>query len=128
MLVGASGRIFVVGDDDQSIYGWRGARIEHIQQAQNDFPGTKVIKLEQNYRSTGTILEAANALISNNPSRLGKELWTDGKKGDPITLYSAFNEIVSPFCHQSNIEVCPGRGSSSGNCDPLPFQCTVTCF
>ncbi len=93
MLVGASGRIFVVGDDDQSIYGWRGARIEHIQQAQNDFPETKVIKLEQNYRSTSTILEAANALISNNPSRLGKELWTDGKKGDPITLYSAFNEI-----------------------------------
>ncbi|NOX42587.1 MAG: DNA helicase II [Gammaproteobacteria bacterium] len=93
MLVGTSGRIFVVGDDDQSIYGWRGARIEHIQKIQNDFPETGVVKLEQNYRSTGVILEAANALISVNTGRLGKNLWTDGKKGDPISLFSAFNEI-----------------------------------
>ena len=93
MLVGATGRIFIVGDDDQSIYGWRGAKIENLQKAQKDFPDTTVIKLEQNYRSTGTILEAANTLIAENSGRMGKNLWTDGKQGDPIRLYSAFNEI-----------------------------------
>ncbi|WP_197472935.1 3'-5' exonuclease, partial [Oleiphilus sp. HI0123] len=84
--------IMVVGDDDQSIYGWRGAKIENIQQFQNDFAQPLVIKLEQNYRSTCTILNAANALISNNSGRLGKELWTDGSEGEPIDLYAAFNE------------------------------------
>ncbi|TLX76748.1 DNA helicase II [Pseudomonas nicosulfuronedens] len=84
--------LMVVGDDDQSIYGWRGAKIENIQQFGDDFAGTEDIRLEQNYRSTGTILKAANALIANNSGRLGKELWTDGVDGDPITLYSGFNE------------------------------------
>ncbi|MDL2425296.1 UvrD-helicase domain-containing protein, partial [Pseudomonas sp. BAgro211] len=77
--------LMVVGDDDQSIYGWRGAKIENIQQFGDDFAGTEDIRLEQNYRSTGTILKAANALIANNSGRLGKELWTDGVDGDPIT-------------------------------------------
>ncbi|WP_269618913.1 DNA helicase II [Zhongshania sp. BJYM1] len=81
-----------VGDDDQSIYGWRGARIENIQQFSKDIPNTQVVRLEQNYRSTGTILKAANALIANNSQRLGKELWTKGEDGDKIALFAAFNE------------------------------------
>ncbi|MEQ6885785.1 DNA helicase II [Salicola sp. Rm-C-2C1-2] len=82
----------IVGDDDQSIYGWRGARIENIQQFQQDFGGSRMVRLEQNYRSTQTILEAANAVIANNQGRLGKDLWTDGETGEPIDLYAAFNE------------------------------------
>ena len=82
----------VVGDDDQSIYGWRGAKIENIQQYQRDFPNARMVRLEQNYRSTQMILKAANSVIANNQGRLGKELWTDGPDGDPISLYAAFNE------------------------------------
>jgi DNA helicase-2/ATP-dependent DNA helicase PcrA len=93
MLAGERGNVFVVGDDDQSIYGWRGARIENIHRFQQDFPGTRVIRLEQNYRSTGTILSAANALIAHNQARLGKDLWTSGEQGEHITLYAAFNEM-----------------------------------
>lgn len=89
---GDGGVPFVVGDDDQSIYRWRGAKVENLRQVQRDFPGTKLLKLEQNYRSTGTILAAANALIANNSGRLGKELWTSGERGEPIRLYAAFNE------------------------------------
>ena len=81
-----------VGDDDQSIYGWRGARIENIQQFSKDIPNTQIVRLEQNYRSTGTILKAANALIANNSQRMGKELWTKGEDGDKIALFAAFNE------------------------------------
>ena len=92
LMAGTSTPAFVVGDDDQSIYGWRGARIENIQHFERDFGGAKVIKLEQNYRSTGTILKAANALIDNNQGRLGKDLWTESADGDPIMLYSAYNE------------------------------------
>ncbi len=85
--------VVVVGDDDQSIYGWRGARIENIQSFQQHFPGTEVVRLEQNYRSTGTILKAANAVIARNTGRLGKNLWTEAKDGEPISLYAAFNEV-----------------------------------
>ena len=85
--------IFVVGDDDQSIYAWRGARIENILQFEKDFPGTTVFRLEQNYRSTSTILDAANAVIDHNRGRLGKNLWTQGDPGEPVHLYAAFNEI-----------------------------------
>ncbi len=92
LLAGKHGIPFVVGDDDQSIYRWRGARVEHIHRFQKDFPGTTVVKLEQNYRSTGTILNAANAVIENNSSRLGKKLWTDGADGEPIRIYAAYNE------------------------------------
>lgn len=92
LLAGSQGVPFVVGDDDQSIYRWRGARVEHIHRFQKDFPGTQVVKLEQNYRSTATILNAANAVIANNSSRMGKNLWTDGSEGEAIKLYSAYNE------------------------------------
>ncbi len=92
LMAGADTPVFVVGDDDQSIYGWRGARIENIHHFERDFVNTRVIRLEQNYRSTGTILKAANALIENNHSRLGKELWTQSDDGEPIMFYSAYNE------------------------------------
>jgi len=85
--------LFVVGDDDQSIYGWRGAKVENILRFEQEFPDTKTVRLEQNYRSTGNILNAANAVIANNEGRLGKQLWTDGTDGEAITLYSAANEI-----------------------------------
>jgi DNA helicase-2/ATP-dependent DNA helicase PcrA len=93
LLAGDSGRMFAVGDDDQSIYSWRGARIENMQHFERDFPGTRVVRLEQNYRSTGTILDAANALIAHNFGRLGKHLWTEGREGERIRLYAAFNEL-----------------------------------
>jgi DNA helicase-2/ATP-dependent DNA helicase PcrA len=92
VLAGDSGRVFVVGDDDQAIYGWRGARVENVQQFLRDFPGAKTIRLEQNYRSTGNILAAANAVIAHNPDRLGKRLWTAGDDGESIELYAAYNE------------------------------------
>jgi len=92
ILAGEASKVFAVGDDDQSIYGWRGAKIENIQQFTRDFPGTRTIKLEQNYRSTANILNAANALIANNDDRLGKNLWTADEDGEAIQLYSAFNE------------------------------------
>ena len=92
LLAGDKGIPFVVGDDDQSIYRWRGARVEHIYRFQKDFPSATVVKLEQNYRSTATILSAANAVIANNTSRMGKNLWTDGAEGESIKVYAAYNE------------------------------------
>jgi len=92
VLAGTDNHLMVVGDDDQSIYGWRGAKIENIQKFNTDFEGAEIVRLEQNYRSTATILKAANKLIENNHSRLGKELWTDDKEGEKISLYEAFNE------------------------------------
>ena len=89
---GDTNNIMIVGDDDQSIYGWRGARIENIQQFDTDYQGASTIRLEQNYRSTGNILKAANAVIANNSERLGKELWTEDDDGDPIQIYNAYNE------------------------------------
>jgi DNA helicase-2/ATP-dependent DNA helicase PcrA len=92
LLAGKTGKVFAVGDDDQSIYGWRGAKVENMRTFLRDFPDAKTLRLEQNYRSTATILEAANAVIAQNPSRLGKQLWTDTGKGDSIALYAAYNE------------------------------------
>jgi DNA helicase-2/ATP-dependent DNA helicase PcrA len=92
LLTAQGGMPFVVGDDDQSIYRWRGARVENLNQFRRDFPGAVLYKLEQNYRSTGTILKAANALIANNAGRLGKTLWTSGEDGERVKLYAAFNE------------------------------------
>ena len=92
VLAGANIPVVAVGDDDQSIYGWRGAKIENIQRFSEDFGAAKTVRLEQNYRSTQTILQAANAVISHNFGRLGKELWTAGESGEPINLYAGFNE------------------------------------
>ncbi|MDO9321759.1 MAG: DNA helicase II, partial [Pseudomonas sp.] len=92
MLAQGGDSLMVVGDDDQSIYGWRGAKIENMHQYSRDFADAVTIRLEQNYRSTGAILKAANALIAHNQGRLGKELRTDADDGEPISLYSAFNE------------------------------------
>ncbi len=92
LLAGKDTPTFVVGDDDQSIYGWRGAKIENIQNFEKDFANTQTVRLEQNYRSTANILNAANALIKNNSGRLGKNLWTDDKDGSLITYYQAYNE------------------------------------
>ncbi|HJW05313.1 MAG TPA: DNA helicase II, partial [Rhodanobacter sp.] len=92
VLAGSTGQVFAVGDDDQSIYGWRGAKVENMAQFLRDFPGARTIKLEQNYRSTSTILKAANSVIQRNGSRLGKQLWTAGEEGERIALYAAYNE------------------------------------
>lgn len=97
LFAGDQSSVMIVGDDDQSIYGWRGAKIENIQRFSVDFPGAAVVRLEQNYRSTGTILKAANALISQNTGRLGKNLWTEGKDGELITVYAGFNEADEAF-------------------------------
>ncbi len=92
VLAGAQIPVVAVGDDDQSIYGWRGAKIENIQRFTEDFNATQTIRLEQNYRSTQTILQAANGVIAHNSDRLGKELWTDGEIGEAISLYAGYNE------------------------------------
>ena len=91
-LLGKNSFMTVVGDDDQSIYSWRGAKSSNIKRFQNDFKGVKTIKLEQNYRSTKNILSSANAVISNNPERLGKKLWSENKEGEPLKIYRSFNE------------------------------------
>jgi DNA helicase II / ATP-dependent DNA helicase PcrA len=90
LIAGKRARLFVVGDDDQSIYGWRGARVENVSDFARDFDPA-MIRLEQNYRSTATILEAANRVISHNDERMGKNLWTEGQQGEPIRVFSAFS-------------------------------------
>ena len=91
-FAGAHNNLFAVGDDDQSIYGWRGAKVENIRGFDKDYPGAQVVRLEQNYRSTANILNAANAVIAHNDGRLGKKLWTAGAEGAPLQLYTAYNE------------------------------------
>lgn len=93
VLAGQTGKVMAVGDDDQSIYGWRGAKIENIHQFTEDFTDVATVRLEQNYRSTQTILDAANGLIQRNTNRLGKELWSHGNKGEPIKVYAGFNDL-----------------------------------
>ena len=92
LLAGDRVPLFAVGDDDQSIYGWRGARVENIHSFSKDYKDVETFRLEQNYRSTGTILTAANHLIQNNQGRLGKKLWTHDGEGEPIQLFAAYNE------------------------------------
>lgn len=93
VLAGKTIPVTIVGDDDQSIYGWRGARIENIRSFGDDFGRTEVVRLEQNYRSSATILNAANGVITHNSERMGKQLWTAGEEGEPISLYAGFNEV-----------------------------------
>ncbi|MCY7295709.1 DNA helicase II [Alteromonas sp. a30] len=104
LLCNDKNNMMIVGDDDQSIYGWRGANVENIQHFLRDSPNAKTIRLEQNYRSTGNILKAANTVIGNNSSRLGKELWTESGQGEPIKLYAGFNEVDEARFIVSQIE------------------------
>lgn len=113
LLAGEDAAVLAVGDDDQSIYGWRGAKVENIQQFSKDFKNTQIIRLEQNYRSTGTILEAANTLITNNNSRMGKDLWTAGSAGEKIVLYSAFNELEEARFVSERIMMEINQGASA---------------
>ena len=116
MLAGDTGRVIIVGDDDQSIYGWRGAQVENIQRFLQDFPGAETIRLEQNYRSTNNILKAANTLIANNNGRLGKELWTDGSDGEKISLYCAFNELDEARFVVNRIKTWHENGNALQDC------------
>jgi DNA helicase-2/ATP-dependent DNA helicase PcrA len=111
-LLAGSNPVFAVGDDDQSIYGWRGAKIENIQNFTNDFADVQTIRLEQNYRSTGNILKAANALIANNDGRLGKNLWTEDGDGDLVDLYAAYNEQDEARYVASRIQRWKEQGGS----------------
>lgn len=116
MLAGDTGNVMIVGDDDQSIYGWRGAQVENIQKFLDDFPGAQTIRLEQNYRSTGNILQSANALIENNDGRLGKKLWTQDGEGEPISLYCAFNELDEARFVVGRIKTWQDQGGSLNHC------------
>ncbi len=108
--------MIIVGDDDQSIYGWRGANVENIQHFLRDFPNANTIRLEQNYRSTGNILKAANAVIDNNQGRLGKELWTDDSEGELISLYAGFNELDEARFIVSKIKDYVDKGAALADC------------
>ena len=116
LLAGDGGLPFVVGDDDQSIYRWRGAKVENLNQFRRDFPGTQFFRLEQNYRSTGTILKAANALIANNSGRMGKTLWTAGEDGERVKLYAAFNERDEADFVVNRIRDWSARGGTRREC------------
>jgi len=108
--------IFCVGDDDQSIYGWRGARIENIQKIENDFKPIQVIKLEQNYRSTGNILSASNAVIANNKNRLEKSLWTKSGDGELINVFNARTETEEAQYVVSEVENQFNQGRNLSEC------------
>ncbi|MEG1710586.1 MAG: UvrD-helicase domain-containing protein [Clostridia bacterium] len=97
LLSGSDGNIFVVGDDDQSIYGWRGADVRNLLDFKKDFPNVKIIKLEQNYRSTKKILSVANEIIKKNTERYPKQLWTDNDEGAKVEMYPAQNESDEAF-------------------------------
>ena len=112
LISGGWGNICVVGDDDQSIYKFRGATIENILSFEDEFRNCRVIRLEQNYRSTGQILDAANAVIRNNKGRKGKELWTASDRGEPIKLYVADNENDEAQYVASKIMGAYGRGAN----------------
>ncbi|MBC3766548.1 DNA helicase II [Neptunicella marina] len=108
--------MMIVGDDDQSIYGWRGANVENIQHFLRDYQGATTIRLEQNYRSTSTILKAANCVIENNQGRLGKELWTEGSEGEPISLYAGFNELDEARFIVAQIKQWNDTGGALSDC------------
>ncbi|MCL1078943.1 DNA helicase II [Parashewanella spongiae] len=116
VLAGDKANVMIVGDDDQSIYGWRGAQVENLHRFLQDFPTANTIRLEQNYRSSANILNASNELISNNPDRLGKNLWTDDKDGEPIGLYCAFNELDEARFIVSRISEWHDNGGDLTSC------------
>jgi len=138
-LVGASGRLTVVGDDDQSIYAWRGARPENLVQLRDDFPHLHVIKLEQNYRSTGRILRAANQLIAHNPHLIEKRLWSDLGVGEPIRVLRCRDEtheaekVVSEILHHHFTAGSAGSYGDyavlyRGNHQARPFEKALRAF
>ncbi len=112
MMAGPDCHVMIVGDDDQSIYGWRGAKVENIEKFTQEFPSVNTIRLEQNYRSTKTILQASNTLIANNTERMGKELWTDGVEGELISVYSAYNELDEARFAVSKIKAWQEEGGA----------------
>ncbi|MDQ5818958.1 MAG: DNA helicase PcrA, partial [Actinomycetota bacterium] len=112
ILAAAHRNLCVVGDDDQSVYSWRGADIRNILDFERDYPEAKVVKLEQNYRSTQTILDAANAVVANNASRKAKELWTAGPEGERIRIYTAVDEYAEARFVVSEIERLMDSGVS----------------
>ena len=115
-LFTGNNNVFCVGDDDQSIYGWRGAKIENITKLETDFAPIQTIRLEQNYRSTGNILSASNALIANNTNRMGKSLWTDTGNGDLIDVYEARTETDESDFVVRNIQKSIKDGGSASDC------------
>jgi DNA helicase-2/ATP-dependent DNA helicase PcrA len=119
LLYSNQNRLFCVGDDDQSIYGWRGAKIENIQKIESDFSPIEVIKLEQNYRSTGNILSASNALIANNNNRLEKSLWTETGDGELIDVFNARSETEEAQYVVAKIESQFNQGRSLNECAVL---------
>ena len=116
ILHNQNNHVFCVGDDDQSIYGWRGAKIENIQKLENDFKPIQVIKLEQNYRSTGNILGASNALIAKNQNRLEKSLWTESGDGDLINVFNARDEREEAQYVVSEIQTQFNQGRNLDEC------------
>ena len=119
MMAGKDCHVMIVGDDDQSIYGWRGAKIENIHKFTEEFVSVDTIRLEQNYRSTKTILKAANELIINNTERMGKELWTEGDEGEKISVYSAYNELDEARFTVSKIKSWQEDGGKLDDCAML---------
>ena len=116
LLFNGQNKVFCVGDDDQSIYGWRGAKIENITKLETDFSPIQTIRLEQNYRSTGNILAASNALIANNTNRMGKSLWTDSGNGELIDVYEARTEKDEADYVVSTIDKLIKDGSAASDC------------
>jgi DNA helicase-2/ATP-dependent DNA helicase PcrA len=112
ILAAAHRNLCVVGDDDQSVYSWRGADIRNILDFERDYPEAKIVKLEQNYRSTQTILDAANAVVANNASRKPKELWTAGPQGERIRIFTAVDEYAEARFVVSEIERLMDSGAS----------------
>lgn len=116
LLACPTNSMIIVGDDDQSIYGWRGANVKNISHFLEDFAHAETIRLEQNYRSTSTILSAANAVIGYNQGRLGKDLWTDGEEGEKIALYAGFNEVDEARFIVSRIQNFHEQGGTLSEC------------
>ncbi|OCG18789.1 MULTISPECIES: DNA helicase II [unclassified Gilliamella] len=115
-LAGDTANVMIVGDDDQSIYSWRGANADNLQLFINDYPETEIIRLEQNYRSTGNILDVANKLIAKNQNRLGKNLWTDRGDGEQISLYIGFNDLDEARFVVGQIKKRHQEGENYANC------------
>jgi DNA helicase-2/ATP-dependent DNA helicase PcrA len=124
-MAGGGAKIFAVGDDDQSIYAFRGAEVGNMRDFERDYAGDNIIRLEQNYRSHGNILAAANALIKNNRERLGKNLWTDAGAGEPIRAYEGYSDIDEARFIVEEIRDLVREGFADTDRHPLPLQCPV---